>query len=57
MSQFLLKEPSAYLPLAMSLAALAIVLAHYAVYGIVHLLSHLAEKPASWYFGIVTRSP
>jgi len=31
-----LKQPSAFLPLAMSLAALALVLGHVAVYGIVH---------------------
>jgi hypothetical protein len=32
----LIKQPSAYLPLVMSLAALTLVLAHAAVYGIVH---------------------
>src|SRR5687767_7092904 len=32
----LLKQPSAYLPFAMSLAALALVLGHAAVFGIVH---------------------
>jgi hypothetical protein len=32
----LLKYPSAYLPLAMSLAALTLVLGHAAVFGIVH---------------------
>jgi hypothetical protein len=32
----LLRQPSAYLPLAMSLAALALVLGHAAVYGVVH---------------------
>jgi|SRR5687768_17882889 len=32
----LLKQPSAYLPVAMSLAALALVLGHAAIYGIVH---------------------
>lgn len=32
----LIKRPSAFLPLAMSLSALALVLAHYAMYGIVH---------------------
>jgi hypothetical protein len=32
----LLKQPSAYLPLAMSLAALALVLGHFAMFGIVH---------------------
>ncbi len=32
----LLKKPSAWLPIAMSLAGLALVLGHYAVYGIVH---------------------
>jgi len=31
-----LKEPSAFLPVAMSLAGLALVLGHVAVYGIVH---------------------
>lgn len=32
----MLKKPSAYLPIAMSLASLALVLGHYAMYGIVH---------------------
>ena len=32
----LLRQPSAYIPLAMSLAALAIVYGHAAVYGILH---------------------
>lgn len=32
----LLKQPSAYLPLAMSLAALTLVIAHAAVFGVVH---------------------
>ena len=32
----LLKQPSAYLPLAMSLAALALVLGHAAVFGVLH---------------------
>ena len=32
----LIKHPSAYLPLAMSLAALALVVGHAAVYGVVH---------------------
>ena len=32
----ILKHPSAYLPIAMSLAALGLVLGHAAVYGIVH---------------------
>ena len=32
----LIKQPSAYLPLAMSLAALALVLGHAAIFGIVH---------------------
>ncbi len=32
----LIKKPSAYLPLAMSLAALTLVLAHAAVFGITH---------------------
>jgi hypothetical protein len=31
-----IKQPSAYLPLTMSLAALALVLGHAAVYGVVH---------------------
>jgi len=35
-SASLLKQPSVYLPLAMSLAALALVLGHAAVFGIVH---------------------
>jgi hypothetical protein len=32
----LIKQPSAYLPMAMSLAALALVLGHVALFGIVH---------------------
>ena len=32
----LLRQPSTYLPLAMSLAALTLVLGHAAVYGVVH---------------------
>ena len=32
----LIKQPSAWLPLAMSLAALALVLGHAAIFGIVH---------------------
>ena len=31
-----LKKPSAFLPLAMSLVALTMVLVHYAIFGIVH---------------------
>jgi hypothetical protein len=31
-----MKQPAAYLPLAMSLVALAIVLGHVAIYGVVH---------------------
>jgi hypothetical protein len=31
-----LKQPSAYLPLALSLAALTLVLAHAAIFGVVH---------------------
>jgi hypothetical protein len=31
-----LRQPSAFLPLAMSLAALSLVLGHFAIYGIVH---------------------
>ena len=36
MNRSLMKQPSAFLPLAMSIVALAIVLAHAAVYGVVH---------------------
>ena len=36
MSRSLMKQPSAYLPLAMSLAGLALVLVHAARYGVVH---------------------
>ena len=36
MTRSLMKQPSAFFPLAMSLAALAIVLGHVAMYGIVH---------------------
>ncbi len=32
----ILKQPSAFLPLAMSLSALALVLGHVAMYGVVH---------------------
>ncbi len=32
----LIKQPSAYLPLAMSLAALTLVLGHAVVYGVIH---------------------
>ncbi len=32
----LLKQPSAYLPLAMSLAALALVIGHATIFGVVH---------------------
>jgi hypothetical protein len=32
----LLKQPSAWIPLAMSLAALALVLGHALVYGVIH---------------------
>ncbi len=32
----ILKQPSAFLPLAMSLSALALVLGHVAIYGVVH---------------------
>ncbi len=32
----LIKQPSAYLPLTMSLAALALVLGHAAIFGVVH---------------------
>ena len=32
----LIKQPSAYLPLTMSLAALALVLGHAAIFGIIH---------------------
>lgn len=31
-----MKQPGAFLPIAMSLAALALVLGHFAMYGIVH---------------------
>ena len=31
-----IKQPSAFFPIAMSLAALALVLGHFAIYGIVH---------------------
>jgi hypothetical protein len=32
----LIKQPSAFLPIAMSLAALALVLGHIAIFGVVH---------------------
>src|SRR5258705_7242466 len=36
MNMSLIKQPSAYLPLGMSLAALALVLGHAAIFGVVH---------------------
>lgn len=36
MSVSLMKRPSAFLPMAMSLAALALVLGHAAIFGVVH---------------------
>jgi len=36
MNSAILRRPSAFLPLAMSLAGLALVLGHAAVYGVVH---------------------
>lgn len=36
MNASLMKKPSAFLPMAMSLAALALVLGHTAIFGIVH---------------------
>jgi hypothetical protein len=36
MNVSLIKQPSALLPMAMSLAALALVLSHVAIYGVVH---------------------
>ena len=36
MNVSLIKQPSAMLPMAMSLAALALVLGHAAIYGVVH---------------------
>ena len=35
-SASLIKQPSAFLPIAMSLAALALVLGHIAIFGVVH---------------------
>ena len=34
--KYLMKRPTAYLPIVMSLAALSLVLGHVAIYGIVH---------------------
>ena len=59
----LLKEPSAYLPLAMALACLALVLGHFAMYGNLHEVdegtpAHLfqllmvAQVPFVGYFAI-----
>ena len=59
----LLKQPSAYLPLAMALAALALVLGHFAMYGNLHEVdegtpAHLfqllmvAQVPFVGYFAI-----
>jgi hypothetical protein len=36
MNASLMKQPSAFLPVAMSLAALALVLSHVAIYGVEH---------------------
>jgi uncharacterized membrane protein HdeD (DUF308 family) len=36
MNVSLMKQPSAFLPMAMSLAALALVLGHVAIFGVVH---------------------
>lgn len=36
MNNSLMKEPSAFLPVVMSLTALALVLSHIAIYGVVH---------------------
>jgi hypothetical protein len=36
MNVSLMKKPSAFLPMALSLAALALVLGHAAIFGIVH---------------------
>ena len=59
----LLKEPSAYLPLAMALSCLALVLGHFAMYGNLHEVdegtpAHLfqllmvAQVPIVGYFAI-----
>lgn len=59
----LLKQPSAYLPLAMALACLTLVLGHYAMYGNLHEVdegtpAHLfqllmvAQVPIVGYFAI-----
>ena len=59
----LLKQPSAYLPLAMALAALALVVGHFAIYGNLHEVdegtpAHLfqllmvAQVPFVGYFAI-----
>jgi len=58
-----MKQPSALLPVAMSLAALAVVLAHAALYGVVHeadegTAAHLfqilmaAQAPVVLYFAV-----
>ena len=58
-----IKQPSALLPVAMSLAALAVVLAHAALYGVVHeadegTAAHLfqilmaAQAPVVLYFAV-----
>ena len=59
----LLKEPSAYLSLAMALAALALVLGHFAIYGNLHEVDEgaaahvfqllmVAQVPIVGYFAI-----
>jgi hypothetical protein len=52
----LLKQPSAFLPLAMSLAALTLVLAHAAVFGIVHEADEGAAAHA-WQILMATQLP
>jgi hypothetical protein len=63
MNDSLMKQPSAYLPMTMSLAALALVLGHAAKYGVVHeadegTAAHLfqilmvAQVPLVGYFAV-----
>lgn len=52
----LIKQPSAYLPLVMSLAALTLVLAHAAVYGVIHEADEGAAAHA-WQFLMAAQLP
>ena len=54
MNASLMKKPSAFLPIAMSLAALALVLGHAAMFGIVH---EADERTAAHIFQLLMAAP